>query len=61
MKCEYCNKEVEKGYMDIIETANYKFYICDNCMIIIEDKLENIIRKGTTFERIGKGKYKLKE
>jgi len=45
MKCEYCNKEVEKGYMDTIETANYRFYICDDCMIEIENKLKDIIEK----------------
>ena len=50
MKCEYCNKEVEKGYMDTIETANYRFYICDDCMIEIENKLKDIIN--------GKNKYK---
>ena len=46
MKCEYCNKEVEKGYMDCLETANYKFYICDDCMILIEDKLRDLIQTG---------------
>jgi len=44
MKCENCNQEVEKGNMDIIETANYKFYICDDCMIIIEEQLKEIIK-----------------
>lgn len=46
MNCEYCNKAVEKGYMNLIETANYKFYICDDCMCIVEDKLMDIIKKG---------------
>ena len=46
MKCEHCNEEVEKGCMDCLETANYRFYICDNCMLAIEDKLMNIIKKN---------------
>jgi len=39
MKCENCNKEVEKGYMETIETVNYIFYICEECLLDIEEKL----------------------
>jgi protein-arginine kinase activator protein McsA len=43
MKCEYCEEEVEKGNMDVIETMNYKFYICDDCMLEIEEMLKEFI------------------
>jgi len=46
MRCEYCNKEVSKGYMHNLETLNLIFYICDDCSIIIEDKIEEIIKQG---------------
>ena len=46
MKCEYCNKEVEKGYMEDLETLNLRFYLCEDCMLIIEDKIEEMIKVG---------------
>ena len=45
MNCEYCEREVEKGSIEIIETMNLKFFVCGECMLFIEDKFEEIINK----------------
>ena len=46
MNCEYCNKDISKGYVETIETLNLKFFVCVDCMYILEDKLEKEFEKS---------------
>lgn len=57
MKCEFCEKEVKKGYMENLETLNLIFYLCGDCMLKIEDMVEEFIKETKTPNQPKKRSY----
>ena len=45
MNCEKCNKNIEKGYVEVIETTNLIYYVCMECALEIEDYLQDLFNK----------------
>ena len=56
MNCEKCNKNIEKGYVEVIETTNLIYYVCMECALEIEDYLQDLFNKRGEQEKWKKQK-----